>query len=194
MSYNENENIDMKLDTELETELETDIDTEWINEFNQIDNNYKHLYLEDLSYILLNCIYINNGNEIIQIKKEKIMIDETKNLITKDKLVKILKRYNNNNGKIYNVSSILKYNIDLEPENIKYYINENELKEKEKNPNNFIEVVKKIDNIHWKRSIKMFEDLNNLIIIFYQNYKDTRRILFKNNKSLKKNLNNKMIK
>ena len=82
----------------------------------------------------------------------------------------------------------MKYNIDLEPENIKYYINENELKEKEKNPNNFIEVVKKIDNIHWKRSIKMFEDLNNLIIIFYQNYKDTRRILFKNNKSLKKKL------
>lgn len=186
MSYNENENEN--IDTELDTELETDIDTEWINEFNQIDNNYKHLYLEDLSYILLNCIYINNGNEIIQVKKEKIMIDETKNLITKDKLVKILKKYNNNNGKIYNVSSILKYNIDLEPENIKYYINENELKEKEKNPNNFIEVVKKIDNIHWKRSIKMFEDLNNLIIIFYQNYKDTRRILFKNNKSLKKKL------
>jgi len=155
-----------------------EIDTEWIREFEKIDNNYKDLYLEDLSFIVLICIYINNENEIIKIKKEKIMMSEK--IIRKEYLSQLLKKY----GKTYNISSILKYNINLQPENIKYYISSKE--------DDFIEIIKNIDDIYWNKSIKMFEDLNNLIMIFYENKeikykKNTKKILFiKNNKTLKK--------
>jgi len=144
-----------------------EIDTEWIREFEKIDNNYKDLYLEDLSFIVLICIYINNENEIIKIKKEKIMMSEK--IIRKEYLSQLLKKY----GKTYNISSILKYNINLQPENIKYYISSKE--------DDFIEIIKNIDDIYWNKSIKMFEDLNNLIMIFYENkeikYKKNTKII-----------------
>ena len=188
MYYEEDENKEIYENEE--------IDEEWIKEFDEIDKNYKNLYLDDLSFILLNCIYVNNNNEIVQIKKEKIILDEMKkNFITKQKLFKILKNYNNKDGITYNISSIIKYNIDLKPENINHFIMDTD-------DNNYIQIMKEIDDIYWNKTIKMFEDLNNLIIIFYQNnniiYKkdrDTKKILFlrnnnptKNNKTMKKHL------
>ena len=41
-----------------------DLDDSWINELEKIDNEYNNYYSEDLSFIKIHSIYINDNNEI----------------------------------------------------------------------------------------------------------------------------------
>ena len=41
-----------------------DLDLSWINDFEKIDNEYKIYYTEELSFIRLHTIYVNNNNDI----------------------------------------------------------------------------------------------------------------------------------
>ena len=80
----------------------------------------------------------------------------------------------------YNPLSILKYNIDLEPDNVIKYIDScNNLDDKknapgeilEKDPNknfNFLKEIKSIKDIYWEDTISMFKNLNALYFIFYE--------------------------
>jgi hypothetical protein len=102
-------------------------------------------------------------NEIKQIKEEKIYMNKP-NYLSRDEIIGILKKYSTINKKKYKVLSILKYNIDLEPGEIKYF-----LSNKKEYTNTFVNVIKNIDSIPWKKTISMFQDLNNLFIIFYEN-------------------------
>jgi len=57
--------------------------------------------------------------------------------------------------------SILRYNISLEPDEIKNYLKNGENKE-------YLTVIKNIDTVVFDKSINMFHDLNDLILIFYE--------------------------
>ena len=39
-------------------------DTDWINEFEKVDKDYTSFYLEDLNYVKITIIYVNNNNEL----------------------------------------------------------------------------------------------------------------------------------
>ena len=65
----------------------------------------------------------------------------------------------------YTVLSILKYNIDIEPADVAYYIKNNVEKDE---TYDFLKSVKNIDAIPLNKSISMFQDLNDIIIIFYE--------------------------
>ena len=43
-------------------EIDKDIDFSWINEFENVDKEYKNYYTEDLTVIKIHCIYVNNNN------------------------------------------------------------------------------------------------------------------------------------
>ena len=80
----------------------------------------------------------------------------------------------------YNPLSILKYNIDLEPDNVIKYIDScnnfddkknapGEILEKDPNKNfNFLKEIKSIKDIYWEDTISMFKNLNALYFIFYE--------------------------
>jgi hypothetical protein len=44
-----------------------DLDVSWINEFEKIDNEYNIYYTEEISFIKIHCVYINN-NQIVFIQ------------------------------------------------------------------------------------------------------------------------------
>ena len=97
--------------------------------------------------------------------------------------------------------TMLKYNLDLEPTDVRNFL----LKKTYSSDQDYLSVVKDVDEITWNRTISMFQDLNNLFIIFYENEKikmqqqkidaaKTKRIYFNSNsylnnrnKTLKKN-------
>lgn len=155
-----------------------DLDYSWITEFEKQDNIYKNYYKEDITSVKLNCIYINHQNSIEKINEEIYYLNKA-NYVSREDIISIIKHKNIYNNINYNLLSILKYNIDLEPVYLNTYL-------KNKNPvsYNFLTSIKNIDSISFQPTISLFHDLNNLFILFYQKpynpHTITKKIFIKN--------------
>ena len=147
-----------------------ELNDDWINNFDKTDNLYKDFYKDNLYYINIDFIYINKKNEIEKIKQESLLLTE-QNYITRDELIGILKRNSIENSIKYSLMSILKYNITLEPDDIKnFLLSDNTSYYNDK----FLIINNQIDTIKFEKTINMFQDLNNLFIIFYENTKENK--------------------
>ena len=156
-----------------------EIVTDWIEEFESIDERYKDFYKEPINSIKLVLLYIDRNNELFHVKKEKIKIKE--NTLKNEELLKILRSNLNYNKKTYRPLSILKYNMDLSPYDVKdYTINNNKY--------NFLTAQKNLEDIKWKDTIKFFHNINSLYILFYEKWNsknnNTRRIFINKHKKL----------
>jgi len=149
------------------------LDDEWINDFERTDKLYEDFYKDDLYYINLRVIYVNRDNEIDKIKHESFLLTN-KNNISREEILGILKKNSIDNERIYTLLSILRYNIILEPDDVKNYL-------LNKENNDYLSVIKNIDAINFKKSITMFHDLNDLILIFYEKSKEIIKKEQKNN-------------
>ena len=67
-----------------------DLDLSWIHDFEKIDNEYKIYYTEELSFIRVHSIFVNNNYEIEKIKEEKILL-KIPGLLQKEELLSIIK-------------------------------------------------------------------------------------------------------
>jgi len=140
-----------------------DLDLSWVHEFEKIDNEYKMYYTEDISFIRIHTIYINTNNEIEKIREEKLLL-QTHGTLEKEELLSIIKHNSFSNQIKYSLLSILKFNINIEPIHLKTFL-------RNKNPAiaaPFLQSIKHIDTIKFEKSISMFHDINELIIIFHQ--------------------------
>ena len=133
------------------------LENEWIKEFESIDKGYENFYTEELNYMKVHCIYIDKNDNIQKITDEKLFMTN-KNCISREEIIGILKR---NSEQKYTILSLLKYNIDIEPLDIKHFL-------KNQGQFEFLQVVKNIDTIPLNNSINMFHDLNTLFVIFYE--------------------------
>jgi hypothetical protein len=139
--------------------MDSDLDTFWIEEFEKVESDYKSFYTEKINNVKLNYIYISKDNEIEKIGKDVVFLSQ-ENHISREEMIKILKQNMIHNNKKYSVLSILKYNIDIDPQDVSFYL------KNEHDKNAFLHVVKHIDDIILNDTINMFQDLNNIIIIF----------------------------
>ena len=176
-------------------EIEDDIDFSWIQEFENLDKEYKDYYTEDLSFIKIHCIYVIKDNEIDKVLQDKIIL-KTPGLLSKEEIVSLIKHNMICNETKYTLLYILNFNINLDPIYLKTFI-------KSKDPlsvigGNYLKSIKNIDAIKLDKCISMFHDLNDLLIIFYNkgafassdtNRSGTRKIYI-NPTSLKKTKRN----
>jgi hypothetical protein len=142
------------------------LDDEWINSFEKTDKLYQDFYKDDLYYVNLRSLYINRDNEIDKLKQESFLLSSP-NYISNEEILEILKKNSIDNDKRYSLLSILKYNIILEPDEVKNYLIN-------KDNNNYLSVIKNIDSVSFEKSINMFHDLNDLILIFYEKSKELK--------------------
>jgi hypothetical protein len=140
------------------------LDDEWINEFEKTDKLYEDFYRDDLYYINLRVIYVNRDNEIDKIKHETLLLSN-KNNISREEIVGIVKKNSIDNERKYSLLSILRYNIILEPDDVKFYL-------LNRDNHDYLSVIKNIDTISFQKSISMFHDLNDIILIFYEKSKE----------------------
>jgi len=152
---NENEN---QQENQQENQPKIQLDNQWIEEFEKTDKGYEIFYKEDVQYIRIHCIYIDSTDSIQKITEEKVFVNNS-NTISRDEILGLLKKNSVTEKRKYNISSILKYNIDLEPVEITDFL---------KKDYNFLSVIKNIDTIPLNQTINMFQDLNTLFIIFYE--------------------------
>jgi|LakMenE01Jun11ns_1017448.scaffolds.fasta_scaffold9640465_1 hypothetical protein len=169
---------------DLATSEEEEFDTSWIDNFKKDNETYSDFYTEEVTTITLFFIYINNKNDVENLSRDLMILDR-KNTVMRDQLIQIIKQNqihnNNNNNKYkYKLISLLKYNIDIEPEEIYNFINN---KDDSSFSKRFFIQEKYLNDIIYKNTINIFQDLNSLFFI----YKETLPIA--NNKSNNSNNN-----
>jgi len=171
--------------TDLDNEVEDlDIDTSWITEFEKVDRDYSSFYKEDVATIQLQFVYINKNNEVETTKQDTYLLEQV-NIISQEEVLDIIHRHSLFHGKQYLILSILKYNIDLEPIDVRDFL---------LNPtgNSFLSPVNTVHSIPLNKTISMFQDLNNLTILFREAdtslalAKKTKRITIRVRKTRKK--------
>ena len=149
-----------------------DLDTRWIEEFEKIEGEYDDFYKEKLESVNLFLVYVNRKNEVFHIKNESILLED--GVLKKENLIYLIREYRKYDTKIFSPLSLLKYNISIDPEDVKKFII---------TPTNynFITNERYINSIHWEDSISLFHDMNSLHIIFYEktpknNHNKTKKI------------------
>ena len=165
-----------------------ELDLSWIQDFENLDKEYKNYYTEDINFIKIHSIYVNNNDSIDKIKEDKIIL-KTPGILQKEELLRIIKNNSFSNQIKYTLLSILKFNINIEPENLKTFL-------RTKNTNIgtlFLQSIKNIDSIKFDKSISLFHDINEIIIIFHHkinnklhNSSGTKKIIINPNKKTKR--------
>ena len=163
------------------------LDNEWIKDFEKTFKLYEDFYKDDVYFTNIHYIYINKHNNIEKISEDRFLFNSP-NSISREEILRILKQNTCYNNKQYNILSILKFVVNLEPEEIKNFL-KNDINNENEN-SNFLQIIKNIDSIHFEKSINMFHDLNDLFFIFYEksvsnNNNSTKKIYLKN--SIKNN-------
>jgi len=146
----------------------TELNDDWINNFDKTDKLYQEFYKDDLYYINIKFIYINRNNDIEKINMETYLMSSP-NYISREEILQILKKSNINNDRQYTLLSIIKYNITLDADDIKGFLHSNEER-------NFLKIIKNIDAISFEKTINMFQDLNDLIFIFYEKSNELKEL------------------
>jgi hypothetical protein len=168
------------MNNELNDNIE-ELDSTWLQEFQNLDNEYKNYYTEELSFIRIHSIYLNSNSEIEKISEQKILL-KTKGILQKEELFSIIKHNSFSNNIKYSLLSILKFNINIEPIHLNNF-----LKNKDnKIGTSFLQSIKNIDSIKFDKSISMFHDINNILIIFHKkiskdNNNRTKKIFINSN-------------
>lgn len=155
----------------------TDLDESWISEFETSDNEYKLFYKENVDCITVRCIFIDKQLMIQRIQKEQIVL-KTPNCLSREEVVAIIKRVNEHTK--YSLS-ILKYNIDLDPVHLNTFLKSNH------NPT-FLSTVNNVDTISFVPSIYLFQDLNEVLFLFYEKSSSnnvTKRVFIKSSPHVK---------
>ena len=134
-----------------------DFDSEWIKDYEEKENEYKKFYKEEVNIIDAIFIYINDNNEIYNVKNFKEYIANSQ--INYERIIEIIKNYQNNMDIKHKLMGLLNYKIDIDPENIKQLFNYNI------NPGTLYSI-KNINNINFDKTINLLQDLNSLVFIF----------------------------
>jgi hypothetical protein len=150
--------------------MKDELNDDWIINFEETDKLYKDFYKDNIDYINVDFIYINDDNEIEKIKQDSFLLSQ-QNYITRDELIGLLKKNSIDNDKRYSLLSILKYNITLEADDIKNFLLTPDLSSYNER---FLTINKHIDTIFFEKTITMFQDLNNVYFIFYEKTKNNK--------------------
>ena len=155
-------------------EIDEILDTSWIDDFKKTENNYNEFYKEPVTSINIFLLYVNKDNELEHIHSDKCLLNEN-GLFKREIIISFIKRYQLLFSINYKLLSLLKYNIDLDPLEINDFINEDAQVSNQR----FLHSEKYLEDIHFKESIHMFQDLNALFFLFYEDkpkFNNTKRV------------------
>ena len=164
-------------------EEEEEINLNWLNEFENEYSFIENLNNEDVKNVNYYFIYINSDKVIERINSETIIL-ETENIVNKYDLLQKINNLINKNKDKYKLISLLKYNIDLNKNEIKNFFNDKE--------DDFLKAYTLIEDIKFKKTLNMFKSLNSIFFIFYEKKirdNKTKRIKIKTNKKTRRNYN-----
>lgn len=156
------ENVNEKLTKESKESKDEELNTNWLEKFKEAENIYVDFYKEPVVTIKLFYIYVNHEKEIEHIHTDIYSFLE-KGWLKRDAIISLIKQNEMLYALKYKLASLLRYNIDLNPNEIKDYINN---ANREDNVNRFVTSEKYLNDILFVDTINMFQDLNALFFIY----------------------------
>jgi len=164
-----------------------ELDNSWINDYELKELNYNDFYKDDIKYIKIYYLLINRKLTLENIYEENFFL-ESKNKLKKHELISIVNKYkeaNKKSNKKIKLLSLLKYNVDIDSDEVANYL------KNDTEDTVFLDSLKNLNDVDFKQSISMFEDLNSLFCVFIESNEtatQTKRIvLHSKNKKTKKN-------
>ena len=157
---------------------EIDIDETWITEFKKNEELYNDFYKDKVDQIKLFYLYVSSSNIIESTKKDSIQLDDD-GILKKNKIIALILQNQIYNSIKYKLLSLIRFNIDIEPENINEFVYNNNAD----TPSQFITSEKYLNDIKYSDTINIFQDLNCLYFIFYEEKSKSKSIptLYNNN-------------
>jgi len=148
-------NEDIELSEISFNDMDIGLNTDWIEKFENIDDMYAMFYKDDNEVINVSFVFVNKCNEIERVKKEQYILPK-KNKIPSESLMDLIMTNKPTNYSLY---LMLKYNITIEPEDIRYVATHSR---------DYLTQINKIQDVYFERTITMFQDLNELTIFFIE--------------------------
>ena len=145
-------------------------DDSWVNEYESLEKNYDIFYKETVENVKLFYIYVDRNKNIEHLHQSDVILSN--GILTKERLLDLIKSNKTKNGIRYSLKNLLKYNISLEPSSIQDFLSD-KLNDTYINPINFLE------DIYFEKTINFLQDLNSLYFILCE----------KENKNQNKNQN-----
>ena len=130
----------------------------------------------------MNILYVDKHNNIEKVS-EDVFTMRNPNMISREDIIGLIKKKSTINSIDYSLLSIIKYNITLNPEEMREFL---------KTPtfdyynDIFFTTLKHIDTIVFDKTIITFQDLNTLFFIFYEKDKEKDRVRSSNMNTTKK--------
>ena len=139
-----------------------------------------NLTKEPITKINIWNLYINKRHHLEKIKINEVSIA---NITDKKIITEYIKSKCTDETIKYKLLSVLKYNIELEQNQLQDFMNE------EYHPN-YLETLRSLENIDFKDGLSIFEDLHTLFILYYEksSFNVTKRVRFKTNNKTRKDL------
>jgi len=162
---------------------EIDIDNNWVDTYKKNEEHYNDFYNEKVSTIQVFFLYINSEKDLVNIKQESHTLNVV-NILPREQLIALIKEKQLLNKVKYKLFSLVRYNINLQPEEIDDFIGPNEIGPNEIGPNEigpneigpndtnneytnrFFTPENHVNDIYFQDTISIFQDLNSLYIIF----------------------------
>ena len=145
------------------------------------EQKYNDFYREKPTSINLYFIYVNNQNVVEFFKNDTYLLNQEQEqqspdaILHKDILLSIIKNNISLNGRNYKLVSLLKFNLDVEPEDIINW------KLEKKNGSHYLSSEKEIKDIVFYDTIGLFQDINSLFFVYqdkltiHHNHKKTHK-------------------
>jgi hypothetical protein len=156
--------IDTAIDTVIDTviDTDTDIDNSWVAAYKASEENYNEFYNEKVTSIKVFSLYIDTTNTVVNMKQELCPLT-MESTVSREQLIALIQaKQLTSHGIKYKLFSIVRYNIDLLPDEIPDFIKDS----LNANTKRFLIPETYIRDIHFTDTISIFHDLNALYIIF----------------------------
>ena len=167
------------LDNWLEEVESEELDNSWVEKYQKIEKNYNKFYKEKSKEITIFFLYINDKNILESLVKTNYPLNDS-GKIHKDSLIYLIKNNQYLSKKKYQLISLLKYNLTIEPEDIIGMTAKSE---------EYLHSQRYLDDIFFADTINMFQDLNSLFFIFYSkkpSMNTTKKIIINKNRKTKR--------
>ena len=156
--------------------MDCEIDESWTEEFREAEGPYDRFYKETARSVKLYFLYVDHKGDLAFVKSERVMLDG-ENVMKRDSLCGIIKNKEVCEGVTYKLRSLLRFNIDADPEDALEALENAE-------PSDYAYDESYMQDVYFNDTICTFQDLNSLFFLYQEATKTnpkrgSRRVIFK---------------
>ena len=144
---------------------EYEIDNKWLKEIKDNEKDYNDFYKEKPTSIKIYHLYVNRENQVDFSKTETYLLNTTngKNAtLHKDTLISIIKKNSSSNNIQYKLLSLLKFNLDIDPEDVI------SLAIHKKDGSEYLSSESVLRDIVFNDTVCIFQDINSLFMVYHE--------------------------